>query len=188
MSEIFNILSHSIGSLFLGILITTTGTGLMFFIIKSWYKNRTYTPLSFIVGAILFFLLAYHAIIICGAVTIKGYGDDMELLINSYIKDVPSNTVFTKEDSQRVIEQLGTDLPLVWYYANLADFHGHTPATLAAAMNDTMQSYMNSYIIKHLLWAFFFILLGSFIVIKTMEGIKVGHRGARHSRTKFYDE
>ncbi|MBO5631418.1 MAG: hypothetical protein J5965_20315, partial [Aeriscardovia sp.] len=71
MGAIFNILVHSLGSLFLGVLITLAGMALMMFIIKSWHKNREFTPLSLIVASVLFVILAFHSIIICGAVTIK---------------------------------------------------------------------------------------------------------------------
>lgn len=62
---------HSAGSMFLGIFITLAGVGLMFFLIKSWRRNATYTLLSFIVGGVLFFFLAFQSILLCGAVTIK---------------------------------------------------------------------------------------------------------------------
>lgn len=161
---------------------------LMMFIIKSWHKNREFTPLSLIVASVLFVILAFHSIIICGAVTIKEYGDEMEALINDYVSDLSNETVFTQEDSQGILERLDDDLPLVGYYAKWADFRGHTPADIAGAMNETMQSFMNEYIIKHLLWILAFVILGAFCIIKSMDGVKVQRRASRHSRSKIYDE
>ena len=188
MGALFNILLHSIGSLFIGVFITLLGMGLMLFIIKSWHKNRSFTPLSLIISATLFLILVYHSIIICGAITIKGYGDKMEGLINTYVSNIPDETIFTQEDSQNILEQLDDDLPLVGYYARWADFRGHTPSDIAESMNETMQSFMNEYIVTHLLWILVFIIIGAFCIIRSMDGMKVTKRVSRHSRSKFYDE
>lgn len=161
---------------------------LMMFIIKSWHKNREFTPLSVIIAAVLFVILAFHSIIICGAVTIKGYGDEMEQFINTYVSDLSDDMVFSQEDSQEILEHLNEDLPLVGYYAKWADFRGHTPADIAESMNKTMQSFMNEYIIKHLLWILAFIIIGAFCIIKSMDSVKVQRRASRHSRIKIYDE
>lgn len=177
MGPFFNILTNSIGSLFLGILITLVGMALMLFIIKSWFKNRGYTPLSYLVGGVFFFILAYHAVVICGAVSIKGYGDDVEKLVDGYVSGLSDSMVLTQEDSQAIIEFLADRLPIVGYYADYADFTGHTPQNIARAMNESMQSFMNEYIIKHLLWSLFFVVLGAFCIIKTMEGGRGGRGG-----------
>ena len=188
MGAIYNIFIHSIGSMFIGVIITLAGMALMLFIIKSWHKNRQFTPLTLIIATVLFFILVFHSIIICGAITIKGYGDEMEYFINTYVSDVSDETVFTQEDSQTILERLDDDLPLVGYYARWADFRGHTPADIAESMNETMQSFMNEYIIKHLLWVLAFVFLGAFCIIKSMDGVKVQRRSSRHSRVKIYDE
>lgn len=190
MGAFFNILLHSIGSLFIGLLITFLAMALMLFIIKSWYKTRQYTALSFIVGGIFFLILAYHAVIICGAITIKGYGDDVEYRIHSLVDDLPDGYVFTQSETQQVLNRLSDQLPLVGYYANMADFSGHTPADLAESMNDKLQSFMNEYIIEHLLWILGFTILGAFCIIKTMERGKtgVGKRKRTMASRKNYDD
>lgn len=190
MGAFFNILLHSIGSLFIGLLITILAMALMLFIIKSWYKTRQYTALSFIVGGIFFLILAYHAVIICGAITIKGYGDDVEYRINSFVDDLPDGYVFTQSETQQVLNRLSDQLPLVGYYANMADFSGHTPTDLAESMNDKLQSFMNEYIVEHLLWILGFTILGAFCIIKTMERGKTGVRGRKSkiASRKNYDD
>lgn len=198
MGAIINILFHSIGSLFLGILITLAGMALMLFIIKSWYNKMTFSPISYAISAILFVILCFHSIIICGAVTIKGYGDEMESLINSYVSNIPDETVFSQEDSQAILDLLGDDLPLVGYYAKWADFRGHTPTDIAQSMNETMQSFMNSYIVRHLLWSLFFVISGAIIIVITMNKkksaalrnsnkvrVQTRHTAPHHSTERF---
>lgn len=50
MGALFQIVAYSIGNLFLGILLTVVGVILLFVLIQSWYRNSTFTPVSYIVG------------------------------------------------------------------------------------------------------------------------------------------
>lgn len=170
MGALSNIMFHSAGSMFLGIFITLAGVGLMFFLIKSWRRNATYTLLSFIVGGVLFFFLAFQSILLCGAVTIKSYTDNVETRINELVGSISENTVFTREDSQAILERIRDEWPLVGYYIGGADFHGHTPGTIAKAMADELRSYMNWFILRRVGWCLLFIVAGTFVVIKTMDG------------------
>ena len=113
----------------------------------------------------------------------------MEKLINSYVSLLPDDIILSQEDSQAILENLKTDLPLVGHYANWADFTGHTPADIAHSMNEKMQSFMNEYIIKHSLWILAFVLLGAFLIIKTMDGSKAKRKQPRrYSGKKKYDD
>ncbi len=183
-----NILTHSIGSLVLGVVLTVAGVVSLFLIIKGWRKNATFTPLSFIVGAILFFPLAYQAIFICGAVTIKGYCDDVEMYVNKLVDGIPNYTEFNQKDSQKILDRICEEIPIVEYYLGWADFSGHTPETIAPAMANKIRSYMNWFILRRIGWSLLFIAIGAFIVIKTMESVKRIHRGEYHSRRKVYED
>ena len=58
MGVLFHIIRYSIGNLFLGVLLTVAGILLMFVLIRSWRRDSTFTPVSYIVGVILFFFLS----------------------------------------------------------------------------------------------------------------------------------
>ena len=60
MGALFQIVAYSIGNLFLGILLTVVGVILLFVLIQSWYRNSTFTPVSYIVGGILFLFLSFR--------------------------------------------------------------------------------------------------------------------------------
>lgn len=168
MGALVNILMYSIGSLLLGVFLTIVGIVLMFVLIRSWWRNSTFTPMSFVVGGILFFFLAYQAVLICGAVTIKSYCDDVEMAINGMVANIPDDVPFSTEDSQVILDQISEEWPLVGYYVNMADFRGQTSATIGSAMADELRSYMNWFILRRVCWSLAFVVIGAIIVIKTI--------------------
>ena len=180
MGALFQIVAYSIGNLFLGILLTVVGVILLFVLIQSWYRNSTFTPVSYIVGGILFLFLSFQSILLCGAVTIKSYSEDVEGAINSWVAEVPSDIPFNQEDSQHVLEQITEEWPLVGYFVGGADFTGHTSVTIAQAMAEELRSFMNYFILRRVGWSLLFIVCGVVIVIKSME--RVSRR--RYSSTR----
>lgn len=170
MNALFNILTYSMGSLLLGIILTIAGIGLMFVFVKLWWKVDTFTPMSFICGFILFFFLAFQSVLFCGAVTIKSYCDDIEIAINQIVDKIPLNNRFSQEDSQIILNQISETWPLVGYYVNMADFEGHTPATIAKAMADELRSVMNWFILRRIGWSLLFVFIGAVAIIKSISG------------------
>ena len=55
-----NILSYSIGMLFLGILIAIVFLALFVFLIKGWYKDAFFKPASYIIMGVLGLVLIYN--------------------------------------------------------------------------------------------------------------------------------
>lgn len=172
MATFYDILSSNLSNLLIGILITLICIALIFFFISSWHKNRAFTSLSYIIGVLLFLTLSYHTIIICYAISFKNYGDELENLVNEYVQTFSNkseNIILSNDDLQTIIERLSGQFPLIGVCANLTKSCGHTALNIAESMNDEMQSFMNEYIIKHLLWSLLFIIVGAFSIIKTME-------------------
>ena len=171
ISLVFDILRYAIGSMFLGVLFTILGVGLLFFLIKGFYPKSAFTPVSFIVGFILFFLLSFQSVFICGAFKVKSMAADIEVSINQYIPSSwkLSNQEISADDSQQIVENLDKEYPLFGCYIGWADFHGHTAANVAAAMVDEMHSFLNKFIWRRVGWSLLFIVLGTFIVIKTLD-------------------
>ena len=192
MGSLYTIVSYSLGNLFLGILLTVVGVGLMFFLIRSWFSNSSFTPFSYIIGFVLFLFLSFQAVLLCGAVTIKSYGDEVEVAINEWVRNLPDDVRFNKASSQQVLEQIQQEWPLVGYFVGGADFTGHTPVDIAHAMTEELHSFMNGFILRRIGWSLLFVVVGAFIVIKTMEHTRrqrnrSGYAPIR-SRRRRYDD
>ena len=192
MGALYTIISYSLGNLFLGVLLTIVGVGLMFFLVRSWFSNSSFTPFSYIIGFVLFLFLSFQAVLLCGAVTIKSYGDEVEVAINEWVRNLPDDVRFNKASSQQVLEQIQQEWPLVGYFVGGADFTGHTPVDIAHAMTEELHSFMNGFILRRIGWSLLFVVVGAFIVIKTMEHTRRqrnrgGYASAR-SRRRRYDD
>lgn len=174
MSELFgmgylmNILSFSLGSLFLGILFTLLGIVLMFVLIRSWWRDSTFTPMSFFVAGILFFFLSFQAILLCGAVTIKSYCSDMEEVVNEMLAGLPNYAEVPQGKTNQILDEVIERWPLIGYYIGGYESWGYTPVDYAKAMADEVHHFMNMYILRRLAWALGFIIVGAILVIKTI--------------------
>lgn len=182
IGALYNILSYSIGSLFIGVLLTAVGIILMFVLIRGWWRNCQFSAVSYVAGVVLFFFLSFQSVLICGAITIKSYADDVYRQINTLIESVEQSHCFSKEESQQVLERITDEYPLVGYYVGGADFTNHTPQTLAGAMVDELHSFMNKFIMRRVLWSLLFITVGAIAVIKTISReYATARRGRRDS-------
>ena len=138
MGALINILSYSLGSIFCGILLTVVCMLLMFLLVKSWWKDAMLTPATYVVGVILFLFLSFQSVLLCGAFTIKSYCDDVEMTIDKMVEDLPADLVFTRKDSQDILDRVSEDYPLMGYYVNLADLRGHKPVDIEKSMTDEL--------------------------------------------------
>lgn len=168
MRAVFNILTHSLGSIFLGVFIAVAGVALMFFIIHSWWRNSNFTPLSFLVAFILFCLLSFQAVLICGAMTIKAYGDEVEHTVNELVNQVSPDMQLSSEDAQVILDQINNEFPIVGYYANRVESWENTPITIAKSLVDALHRYLNWFILRRIGWCLLFIICGAVAVINTI--------------------
>lgn len=182
MDKILAVFSYAIDSMLLGVFITILGVALLYFLIRGFYPRYTFTPVSLIVGAILFVLLSGQSVLICGAFKIKGMADDIEQSINQNIPMLFRLTghEYTEKETQEICEQLRDEYPLFACYIGGMDFEGHTPESIAASVKEELHDFLNAYIWKRLAWCIGFILVGMFLVIKTMKMLN-NERPARHS-------
>ena len=181
MGALTNIFYLSLGSLLVGVVLTIVGIIAMYMLIRLWWRNSTFSIASILVGVVLFFFLSFQSILLCGAITIKSYCDDVEHYVNVLVQNVSSMHSFSTEDSQLILDQISKEWPLVGYYVNMADFQGHTSDTIAQAMSDELRSYMNWFIFRRICWSLLFVVVGAIIVIKTISIRNSSHRYSRRS-------
>lgn len=169
MWALFDILRYSFSSVFWGILIAIVCIALFVFLIKGWYKDATFSPISYVVGALLFLLLSFQCVLIVGSLKIIDMSDEYEIRISTIVENVysPSDEVSMTQASD-VIDTIIEEFPILKYYISGGEFTGFTAKELPHAMAQELRSFMRWYIFRRILWCMGFVLVGAFCVIKSL--------------------
>lgn len=192
MWGLFELLKLSFSSLIWGVLITILCLVLFFVLIKGWYRSATYTPLSYLIGAVLFLFLSFQCTMIVGGLKINSLSQEyyiqVESLVNRfYDADDPIST----QASTQLVDKLIRENPILQYYIGGGEFSGYTARQLPQAVVSTLQTYIRWYIVRRLLWCLFFVGVGAFVVIRSMAMARrrprsyVGPRAPRPVRTPY---
>jgi hypothetical protein len=169
MWTLFDILKYSFSSVVWGILIAVACMALFVFLIKGWYKDATFSPISYVVGGILFFLLSFQCILIVGSLKILDTTDYYEAEISNIVDNAYDATdVVTMGQADEVIKTIIARFPLLHYYISGGEFSGYTAKELPHAMADELRSFMHWYIFRRILWCLAFVIVGAFCVIRSM--------------------
>lgn len=166
---LFDLLQFSLSSLFYGVLITAVCLVLFFVLIRGWYKSATMTPVSYLVGFVLFLLLSFQCTLIMGAIKIihisDFYAGEIQQLMQQFFQ---GNQEVTVQQSTQIVENLVDTYPVLGHFFQSGEFSGYTAAELPEAMRTEICSFLRWFIVRRLLWCLAFVVVGAVCVIRTM--------------------
>ena len=169
MWALFDILRYSFSSAIWGVLIAIICMALFVFLIKGWYKDATFSPISYIIGAILFMFLSIQCVLIVGSLKIISTIDYYETEISRIVDNKYDATdEVTKGQADDIIQVIIDRFPILHYYISGGQFSGFTVKELPHAMVDELRSFMRWYIFRRILWCLGFVIIGAVCVIKSL--------------------
>ena len=169
MWALFDILRYSFSSAIWGVLIAIICMALLVFLIKGWYKDATFSPISYIIGAILFMFLSIQCVLIVGSLKIISTTDYYETEISRIVDNKYDATdEVTKGQADDIIQVIIDRFPILHYYISGGQFSGFTAKELPHAMVDELRSFMRWYIFRRILWCLGFVIIGAVCVIKSL--------------------
>lgn len=163
---LFEILRYSFSSVIWGVLIAISCMALFVFLIKGWYKDATFSPVSYLVGAVLFLFLSFQCVLIVGSLKIISMTDDYEQQITSLVQSYSPEDEVSQAQASEVIDEIIGEFPILEYYIGGGEFSGYTASQLPAAMVQELRSFMRWYIFRRILWCLGFVAVGAFLVIR----------------------
>ena len=189
MWALFDILKYSFSSVIWGILIAVACMTLFVFLIKGWYKDATFSPISYVVGAVLFLFLLFQCVLIVGSLKILDTTDYYETEI-SRIVDSTYDSVdeVSMGQADEIIQVIIDRFPLLQYYISGGEFSGFTAKELPHAMADELRSFMHWYIFRRILWCLGFVIVGAICAIKSMSRKKKWVSSSNVRRSVSYDD
>lgn len=166
---LLDILNYSFGSIVWGVLIAVVCMTLFVFLIKGWFKDATFSPVSYIIGAVLFLFLSFQCVLVVGSLKIISMTDEYEQRITTIVESVysPSDEVSMSQASD-VIDTIIDEFPILEYYIGGGEFSGFTASQLPHAIADELRSFMRWYIFRRILWCLGFVIVGAICVIKSL--------------------
>ncbi len=169
MWALYDILRYSISSVIWGILIAVACMALFVFLIKGWYKDATFSPVSYVIGVVLFIFLSFQCVMIVGSLKILDttdyYEQEMTRIVDSTYDAMDEVTMGQADD---IIQTIIERFPLLHYYIGGGEFSGFTAKELPHAMADELRSFMRWYIFRRILWCLGFVIVGAVCVIRSM--------------------
>ena len=169
MWALFDILRYSFSSAIWGILIAVVCMALFVVLIKGWYKDATFSPISYVVGVVLFLFLSFQCILIVGSLKILDTTDYYEMEITRIVESsFDAADEVTMGQSDDIIKLIIDRYPLLQYYIEGGKFTGFTAKELPHAMADELRSFMHWYIFRRILWCLGFVIIGAVCVIRSM--------------------
>lgn len=174
---LFDLLQFSLSSLFYGVLITVVCLVLFFVLIRGWYKSATMTPISYVIGLVLFFLLSFQCTLIMGAIKVIHISDFYEGEVQQLMQQFfQSNQEVTAQQSTQIVENLVDTYPVLGHFFQSGEFTGYTAAELPEVMRQTICTFLRWFIVRRLLWCLAFVIVGAFLVIKSLGSAYVPKR------------
>lgn len=117
----------------------------------------------YIVGVMLAILLTIQFTLLIGAVQADNAVDSVEITINQLMENASGS--FGSTDSQKLLDYVTDEYPIIGVYIGTCDFTGNTPETIASAMAQTMHDFLSSYIWHRIFWIVGFCIVASVIAI-----------------------
>lgn len=165
---LFEILSYSFSSVIWGLLIAIACMALFVFLIKGWYKDATFSPVSYLVGAVLFLFLSFQCVLIVGSLKIISMTDEYEHQITALVQSYSPEDEVSQAQASEVIDAIIDEFPILEYYIGGGEFSGYTASQLPAAIAQELRSFMRWYIFRRILWCLGFVAVGAFLVIRSL--------------------
>lgn len=165
---LFEILRYSFSSVIWGVLIAISCMALFVFLIKGWYKDATFSPVSYLVGAVLFLFLSFQCVLIVGSLKIISMTDDYEQQITALVQSYSPEDEVSQAQASEVIDAIINEFPILEYYISGGEFSGYTASQLPTAVAQELRSFMRWYIFRRILWCLGFVAVGAFLVIRSL--------------------
>lgn len=192
----FNILIHllgdSISSLFWGILAGGGLTALLFILARGWRRDASFTPLSYAVGAVTGILLIIQCTLISGSLALMTQVDTVHDIVVTTVNTMVEtgqaviNEVADKEEARQVADSVMKQYPIIGYFMDeteLTEITGRNLSEIPDAVADILKGHLRGYIFRRLIWMQAWMVLGIFLLIRTLAGASPSRRVRSSDRT-----
>lgn len=159
----FSLLSTAFSSFFYSIVVTAVIMAILYAVLKAISKSIVESPVFWVTGIAMAILLIGQFSLMIGAIQAKDAADSAEIYASQLLENY-SGTVGA-QDSQKVLDAITNEYPVIGSYFDVANFSGHDVSDLASSMHTTMIDYLNSYIWHRVWWILGIVIVACVLVM-----------------------
>ncbi|MBE6259701.1 MAG: hypothetical protein E7107_02585 [Prevotella sp.] len=159
----FSLFTTAFSSVFYGVIVTAVIMAILYVILKTLSQGIVQSLPFYVTGVVLAILLVIQLSLMIGAFQAKESADSAEIYLSQLLEG--SYGTVSAQDSQRVLDTITEEFPLIGTYFGVANFSGHDVSELSSSMHETMIGYLNSYIWHRVWWILGMIIVACFMVM-----------------------
>jgi hypothetical protein len=181
----FSLFTTGIFCIFYGLVATTVVMAILYAVLRSVSKSIVKSIPFYITGIVLAILLTIQFSLMIGAIEARSEVESAEIYLSQMLEN--QTGIIGKQDSQRILDAVNENFPIISSYIGLADFSGHDISEVAESLTDSMDSYLSSYIWHRAFWIIGIIIVSIVIVMlfdrpNAYKSIQPNAMNSRHER------
>lgn len=181
----FSLLTTGIFCIFYGFVTTTAVMAILYAILRSVSKSIVKSIPFYVTGVVLATLLIIQFSLLIGAMEARCEVESAKIYLSQMLEN--HTGIIGKQDSQRILDAVNDNFPIISSYIGLADFSGHDISEVAEPLTDSMDSYLSAYIWHRVFWILGIIVVSIVIVMlfdrpNAYKNIQPNALSSRHER------
>lgn len=161
--SLYYLLTAAFSSVFYGIIATAVLMVFLYIGLKVLNSGIVKSVPFYVAGGILAVLLSIQFSLLIGAVQADNAVDAAELTITQLMES--ASGTFSATDSQRLLDYITDEYPIIGAYIGTCDFSGNTTDTISTAMTQGMHEFLSDYIWHRIFWITGFSIVACIIAI-----------------------
>lgn len=164
------IVGNIISCLFWGVVIAIVVTAIVLFLVKG-FVNKELSLLSWCAALVMLVLLAIQATLMVGAIKAKGMVSDIEDTVGSLMQTARNTSTTASEQLQITdwIDEVEDEYPFIENIVDFDNLSEEDPEEIVEVIGNEVNSYLNWYIVRRILWSLGFLVVGVLLTVKLME-------------------
>lgn len=180
------IIRYFIGSLIGGIVVSIVLVVGLAFLVRGIKSSSNFTPLTLVGSIVVFLFVSVQMVLLMGAHSVKGYANDMADDVRMTVRQFPVQTTDFTEDMTEMDGVaagwkafVADKYPVLGYYLRYIDLPQNLNVAsssmvdnldgLTVEMMASLNSYINYYMLRRILWALAFLVVGGIGLGFTLE-------------------
>lgn len=145
-----SLITTAFSSVFYGVIVTAVIMAILYVLLKMLNDGIVQSIPFYVTGVVLAILLIIQCSLMIGAIQAKDTTEAVEIYLSQMVEG--NYGTVSAQDSQKVMDAITENFPIIGSFIDIADFSGHDISNLPKVMRNSMEEFLSSYIWHRVWW------------------------------------